>query len=62
MSLFFVHAVFAVTRRGVTSPSFASWGEAAFEFEKNKNNRLLTTRLLIQSSSVQIHKQKKAIL
>ena len=42
MSLFFVHAVFAVTRRGVTSPSFASLGEKQrLNFEKNKNNRLL---------------------
>ena len=49
MSLFFVHAVFAVTRRGVTSPSFASLGEKQrLNFEKNKNT---SNRLLLYDSS-----------
>ena len=60
MSLFFVHAVFAVTRRGVTSPSFASLGEKQrLNFEKNKNNSTTVTRLLLQSSSVHNTHTKK---
>lgn len=60
MSLFFVHAVFAVTRRGVTSPSFASLGEKQrLNFEKNKNNST-TVRLVYYSRVVVciIHTQK----